>query len=634
MFTIKTCGTTLKVLLVKLVLLLSCIAMQSMAAEKSSSIQTPALHAPAALAQSLLLQNPHARTAISLNGPWRTIVDPYENGFYNHRYLENPNGYFKNASAKSPSDLVEYDFSKSPLLEVPGDWNTQLERLFFYEGTVWYQKSFSLTKNSHKRYVLYFDAVNYEAVVYVNGEKVGRHEGGFTPFQFDVTKQLQAGDNFVVVKVDNRRERDNIPTVNTDWWNYGGITRPVTILELDRTYISDYTLSLDLQARALGKSRISGWVQLSGDSPKGNTNIHLQLPELGLDSALDVDSSGKASFSFEANPQRWAPQNPKLYKVVFRYGSETLEDEIGFRDIRVQGEDIVLNGEPIYLRGISIHEEKPGGEGRAWSEAEAVKILTMAKELGCNFVRLAHYPHNENMLRAADRLGLLVWSEIPVYWTVQFESEAVYQKAEQQLTEMIQRDKNRAAIILWSVANETPNHNLRFTFLKKLVAKARQLDATRLITAASDTQQTVGGAKKIDDPFAELVDVIGINTYCGWYSDKPSDCAAMRWQSDYNKPVIISEFGAGALAGLHGDKNARWTEEYQDDVYRYNLEMIDKIPFVKGMTPWILKDFRSPRRPLPEIQDYWNRKGLVSESGERKQAWYRLRDFYQGKAGG
>ena len=575
-----------------------------------------------------LTQNSNARQSISLNGEWRIIVDPYENGFYNHRYEEKSDGYFKNAKPREPSELIEYDFSVSKTLKVPGDWNSQHENLFLYEGSVWYEKDFTVQRLPGKRYVLHFGAVNYTAVVYVNGEKVGQHEGGFTPFQFDVSQQLKDGDNFVVVKVDNRRERDNIPTVNTDWWNYGGITRPVKILELDASYLSDYFIQL----HPTEADTVAGWVQLSGDNAKQGREVRLTLPELGVDESITPDESGYATFQFSAQPERWSPANPKRYDVQLSYGAETVEDKIGFRTIEVRGEDILLNGEAVYLRGISIHEEAPTREGRAWSEEDARTTLTWAKELGCNFVRLAHYPHNETMVRIAEEMGLLVWSEIPVYWTIEFEQEYVYEKAEQQLTEMISRDKNRAAVILWSVANETPNHQARYDFLARLVARTRQLDPTRLVTAALDTQSSRANVKLIDDPFADQVDVIGINSYCGWYSDIPEDCASMVWESNYKKPVILSEFGAGAQYGNHGDPNQRWTEEYQARVYEHNLTMLQNMSFVRGTTPWILKDFRSPRRPLPAIQDFWNRKGLVSENGQRKKAWYLLREFYQDKA--
>lgn len=578
---------------------------------------------------SSLIQNPQARTSISLDGLWNVIVDPYENGFYNHRYEEHENGYFRNAKPQSPADLVEYDFANSQKLKVPGDWNTQDDKLFFYEGTVWYQNDFVLDKKADKRYVIYFGAVNYSAIVYINGEKIGQHEGGFTPFQFDVTERLTNGDNFVVVKVDNSRQRDQIPTVNTDWWNYGGITRPVRILELDSVYIADYFLEFG----SAQKNAISGWVQLSGNELNDTGPVTLKIPGLDIDRDLQPDKSGRVAFSIKAEPVLWTPEDPKLYEFSLVYKGVEVKDLVGFRTISVKDDNILLNGKSVFLRGISLHEESPTGHGRAWSEEDARSLLGWAKELGCNFVRLAHYPHNETMVRMADEMGLMVWSEIPVYWTVLFEREDVYQKAEKQLTEMITRDKNRAAVILWSVANETPSHQARFEFLNRLIGTARALDASRLITAALDTQSSTETGKAIDDPFAEIVDVIGINSYCGWYYDAPESCAGIRWSSKYNKPIIISEFGAGALQGNHGDEQQRFTEENQALVYKNNLIMLDNINALRGVSPWILKDFRSPRRPLPGIQDYWNRKGLLSEHGERKQAWYLMRDWYKEKEG-
>src|SRR5690606_2709982 len=250
---------------------------------------------------------------------------------------------------------------------------------------------------------------------------------------------------------------------------------------------------------------IDGWVKLDGEPNLGKQNIILNIPELNIQQKLTTDKNGLVKLSLKASPELWQPENPKRYKIELSYGKETIVDHIGFRHISVDGANILLNNKPIFLKGISIHEEAPDREGRAWTEADARTTLTWAKELGCNFVRLAHYPHNETMVKVADEMGLLVWSEIPVYWTIQFEKESVFNNAENQLNEMSSRDKNRAAIILWSVANETPNHKIRYEFLDKLVSKARQLDNTRLITAAMDTQTSKGGVKIIDDPFASIV---------------------------------------------------------------------------------------------------------------------------------
>ncbi len=295
----------------------------------------------------------------------------------------------------------------------------------------------------------------------------------------------------------------------------------------------------------------------------------------------------------------------------------------------------MLNDQEIFLKGIAIHEENPLRGGRAHSREDAQLLLTWAKELGCNYVRLAHYPHNEHMVRLADQLGLLVWEEIPVYWTISWENEETYHNAETQLNEVIRRDYNRASVILWSMANETPTGELRNIFLTKLANLARQMDPTRLISAALE-QSNVGGnsdIRTIDDPFANVVDVLSINQHIGWYDGLPDKCRQITWDISLKKPVLISEFGAGAKYGLHGDSLSRWSEEYQAYLYTETLQMISKINQLQGLSPWLLVDFRSPRRVLPGIQDGWNRKGLISESGQKKKAFFVLKNFYDNKTG-
>lgn len=570
------------------------------------------------------VQNLISRPSISLDGKWARIVDPFENGYYNHRYQPHKDGYFKNKKVQSVSDRIEYNFATAKKLSVPGDWNSQEEQLFFYEGTVWYQKDFDLVKKVDKKYIIQFGAVNYHAIVYVNGHKVGQHEGGFTPFQFNITDQLKEGANFVVVKVDNRRLRDQVPTVNTDWWNYGGITRSVIITELPETHINDYYIGISSDT----EGSIGGYVEVKAIKKEIPDFVLINIPELGIRSEILPDEDGVARFTLRGSPTFWSPEAPKLYDVEISFLEDRVSDQIGFRTISVNKDEIYLNGSPIFLKGISIHEESPLNEGRAWSAADAFVTLSWAKELGANFVRLAHYPHNEAMIKAADELGLMVWSEIPVYWTILFDNKAVYANAERQLSEMIIRDKNRAAIIMWSVANETPLSGSRLSFLQKLIKKTRALDPSRLVTAAIDTQDKSENEIVLRDPLADFLDVIGINSYCGWYWGLPEDCAKKTWDSSYNKPIIMSEMGGGAKQGLYGKPDEIWTEEFQAAVYEHNLTMAQNIEGLRGLSPWILKDFRSPRRHLNHVQDFWNRKGLLSERGVKKKAWYVLRDFY------
>jgi beta-glucuronidase len=575
-----------------------------------------------------LIANISGRSTTSLNGQWQAIVDPYDVGFIDYRAhpLKNNNAFFKNYKPKSKSELVEYDFDTAGHLNVPGDWNTQRESLLFYEGTVWYKRTFDFAKSSKNRLFIHFGAANYHASVYLNGEELGQHEGGFTPFDFEITDRVRTQDNFLILRVNNTRGMDQVPTMNTDWWNYGGITRPVTLVEVPETFIQDYSIQLEK-----GSARqIKGWLQLNG--PQLRQSVTIRIPEAGLTKTFQTDVAGRVELSFSADLTLWSPENPKLYTVEISSETDKVADHIGFRSIGVRGTDILLNGKPLFLRGISIHEESPLRSGRAWSEDDARTLLGWAKELGCNFVRLAHYPHNEAMLRLADQMGVLVWEEVPVYWTIQWGNPATLRNAENQLSELIARDHNRASLIIYSVANETPISDARNQFLSQLIQQAHSSDPTRLVSAALQEDEVSDGGQlsiHLNDPIASELDVMGGNEYIGWYAHSIADLDATDWSSKYDKPMILSEFGADALFGNHGDAQTRWTEEYQESLYQHQIAMLKRIPFLRGTTPWILKDFRSPRRTLPGIEDYFNRKGLVSEHGEKKKAFFVLQEFYQ-----
>ena len=577
-----------------------------------------------------VIQNVNAYESLSLNGAWNYIVDVQEEGYYDYRMNPTPWGFFRNAKPQKPEDLIEYDFDKSPTMQIPGDWNTQDERLFFYEGTVWFKKSFSVKADDgfiegRNKALLYFGAVNYDCRVWVNGKEAGHHVGGFTPFNFDVTEMLKEGENTVIVKVDNKRHAEDVPTLIFDWWNYGGITRDVKLVKVTPVYIEDYNVQMvNLEGRRLAFS-----ARLS-KAEAGHT-VTIDIPELKLKKAVTTDADGRVQMFAKFKPQLWSPENPKLYQVnISLDNATTITDEIGFRTIETRDKQILLNGQPIFLKGISIHDEKPNGGGRANSTEDARQLLTWAKELGCNFVRLAHYPHHEYMVREAERMGILVWSEIPVYWTIAWKNPATFANAKQQLTDMISRDHNRANIIIWSIANETPHSAERDDFLGRLAQYARTQDSTRLISMAMEVTGAANYVNRLNDNMNKYVDVVSFNQYIGWYRDV-NDAPKMTWEIPYNKPVIISEFGGGAKSGYHGAKNQRWTEEFQENLYRENIAMIEKIDGLSGTTPWILKDFRSPRRVLPGIQDFYNRKGLVSDKGTKKKAFFVLKQWYDSK---
>lgn len=569
-----------------------------------------------------LLQNAPNRHLTSLNGEWRAIVDSRDAGLSRR--------YFLNANPFTAPGVVEYDFSTAGTLHVPGDWNSQRPELLLYEGTVWYERTFSYHLEAGHHVFFHAGAANYRARVWVNGQSLCEHEGGFTPFDCDATKLLKDGDNFVVISVNDTRHADDIPARDFDWWNYGGLTRDVALIDVPAAYIEDYSLQLERGSA----TRISGWVKIEGSgAPQAVT---VRIPDLRVNETVMTDTGGRARVSFDSEGlERWSPERPRLYTVEIGSGDDRVEDEIGFRTIEVRGTEILLNGKPVFLRGISLHEEAAYRSGRAHGEDDARILFGWAKDLGCNFVRLAHYPHDEHAIRLADRMGLLLWSEIPLWQAIDFGNAAVIEKAKQQLGEMIGRDKNRAAVIFWSLTNESRPTPERNAAVHELAAAARSLDSTRLITAATNQfRRADAHTMVLDDPIIADLDLFGLNEYVGWYNGVISDMDTMEWRNPFNKPMIVSEFGGDARQGVHGGADQRWTEEYQESLYNHQIAALRKLPFLRGMSPWILKDFRSPVRQLTGIQDGYNRKGLISDTGERKKAFFVLQRYYRELAAG
>jgi len=581
----------------------------------------------AAAQQPTLLVDIDHRPATSLDGEWHYIVDPYHAGWgssTSNSDVPSPRGYARDGHYVTGGPLIEYDFAKSPTIHVPGDWNTQKENLLYYEGLLWYERDFEFHPRPRTHVFLHIGAANYAAHAFVDDVHVCDHEGGFTPFDCEITDAVKDGVNFVVIAVDNARALDHVPTIKSDWWNYGGLTRDVSIVEVPDAYIDDETLYLTKSGDIQGYAHITGGTT--------GSKVSMRIPDLQLNGSATTDSDGRASFSVHPNGlERWSPEHPRLYKVEFTAGEDHLTDDIGFRTIEVQGDEILLNGKSIFLRGVSVHAEAPFRSGRASSDEDVSTLLGWAKELHCNFVRLVHYPHDERMTRLADKLGILVWSEIPVYWSIDWTNQHTYDVAKQQLHEMIRRDRDKASVILWSLSNETPISDARTKFIGDLATEARHEDPTRLITSAMLTPMHDKTAV-LNDPLGAYLDVLGYNEYIGWYMGKPEDAPSFKWEDPMHKPVIISEFGGSAKAGLHGPADQRFTEEYQAEIYKEQFAMFREMPFLRGIAPWVLMDFRSPVRLLAGIQDGYNRKGLVSDKGEKKKAFFILQDYYAGLA--
>jgi len=565
------------------------------------------------------MTNIDGRQPIPLSGKWMAIIDPVDFGIGSWAAI------WKDKTPTGKTDFYEYSFDGLQL-DVPGDFNTQLPELKFFEGTVWYKRIINYESKENTRVFLHFGAANYISNVWLNSELIGAHEGGFTPFQFEITDKIKPGKNTIIVRVNNERRADGIPAKGYDWLNYGGITRDVNIIETPETFIKDYFIQLSKD----NYETIEGWIQLDGSA--NSQTVELSIPEIKLKHSVITDADGYAEFSVKAKKlQLWSPENPKLYNVNLTSGTDRITEEIGFRDIRVAGPDILLNGKPIFLKGICFHEESPVKASRATSIEDAQMLLNWSKELGANFVRLAHYPHSEHTVKLAEKMGLMVWSEIPVYQGINFRDPKMMEKLDFQLKEMLYRDKNRCGIIVWGIANETSKNPARDEALADIARRTREFDDTRLVTAAMNNwrMSPSENVARIDDSLIESLDIIAFNAYVGWSNKWPAEPGTVKWEIPYDKPVVFSEFGAEALYNHHGEADvaSSWSKEFQEQLYRDNLKMFEGIPNLRGTCPWTLVDFRSTRRLLPKLQDGWNRKGLLSDKGQKKRAWYVMKEY-------
>lgn len=548
----------------------------------------------------------------SLNGLWKYAVDQYDTCI---RQKWNEEVYYDAGGNTLP---VDFSFDEWETMELPCSWNT-VDRMYkIYDGSMVFTRKFIYSReNEGERVILRIGAANYLCRVFLNKQYIGMHRGGSTPCCFDITEYLQH-DNRIILQVDSTRRNEQVPTANTDWFNYGGVYRDIDLIRVPAVHVRDFRVALEPDGTFHNiRARVDMSQPVSGEAV-------LTISELGIKQTFQV-ANGSGEILFEAAPELWSPENPRLYDVELSCCGDEVRDRVGFREIRVDGMDIVLNGKPVFLRGISCHEDSVE-HGKALTDEERLENIRAAKELGCNFMRVAHYPHSERMAQLADEMGLLLWEEIPVYWDIHFSSEDTYSDAENQLTELIKRDYNRASVIVWSVGNENPDTDERLKFMGGLAQRAHSLDSTRLVSAAClvNTQKNA-----IEDRLEQYLDVIGLNEYCGWYTAEWSMLPELFRNSDPKKPVIITEFGADALPGHRGTITDKGTEDCQAYVYKKQIENIRCNSYIRGMTPWILHDFRCPRR-TSWLQNYYNTKGLLSaDKKHKKLAFYVLQAFYK-----
>ncbi len=537
-------------------------------------------------------------------------------------------------------------------IAVPSSWNDQFEDGRDFLGPAWYQTSFSLPWGwKGKRIVLRFGSVNYLARVWLNGQELGTHEGGHLPFEFEITSFVSDAENQLVLRVDGSLAHDRVPPGNVtgddqeffsshagnypqaqfDFFPYCGIHRPVLLYATSRDYIDDISVTTgfsgtqgqihirvetnrDIQAKA--EFSVQGYgqrVTVKAAFSNGIAEADLEIPEVAL----------------------WSPADPNLYglTVDLRQGGEVVDSyslKVGVRTIRVAGDQLLLNEQPIHLKGFGRHEDFPV-VGRGYLPALIVKDYALMQWMGANSFRTTHYPYAEQVLDLADELGFLVIDETPAVGLYFREDGLVRRTAlcHQYLREMISRDKNHPSVILWSLANE-PHSTAPHArpFFESLYQDAKALDPTRPVTLVS----FLGEA---EDAF-EFCDLVCLNRYYGWYylgGNPDLAVASLSAELDslherYKKTILLSEFGADAIPGQHAQPPEMFSEEYQAELLARHIEMLQKKTYLIGEHIWNLCDFKTSQG-ITRMGGL-NYKGIFTRDRRPKLAAHRVREIWKG----
>lgn len=577
-------------------------------------------------------QQNHLRQIIDLSGMWSFLPD---------------------LDGKGEMEGWQNGLSDSRVIAVPSSWNEQHSDLRDYLGDSWYQTQFDLPLDWQNRHIfLRFGSVNYLADVWLNGEYLGQHEGGHLPFEFDVWSHLKTHQNQLVVRVNgelsparvppgNLRTRDDwhdsftnieFPAGNFDFFPYCGIHRPVVLYCVARTHLHDLTItthiydshaSVDVRAECTAADDITLRLALHG---------HGQLVTISTEI-----KHGQASASLHvAQPQLWSPEHPTLYDLT----AEIVRDDVvvdsytipvGIRTIEVDGSQLLLNGESIFLQGYALHEDFPA-LGRGVVPAVTVKDFNLMLWSGANSFRTSHYPYAEDTLLLADRLGLLVISETPAVGMF-FHEDGLDRRLEtwrEQTKALIQRDKNHPSVVMWCLANEPHSHRpgAREAF-EQIFAIARSMDMSRPLTYT-----TYMGT---NDPAIDLCDVVSLNRYRGWYSEVGQIEKGVRVLEQeladifdqLQRPILISEFGADAVSGHHANPSELFSEEYQAEFIEAYHKLFEHLSYVIGEHVWTLCDFKT-NQSVRRVGSL-NLKGVFTRDRRPKLAAHTLHRLWKGQ---
>ncbi len=558
------------------------------------------------------------RYGITLDGTWKFFADKEKVG----------------KDKNFPLGITE----KTRQIAVPASWNEQYNDLYDFHGCGWYETCFYVPKGYKEgRTVLRFGAVSTKCEVWVNGKFAMSHEGNALPFEADVTELLDLeGENLLVVLADSTLDpwglppsnimvsegrvgfTNSFPAVAYDFYPYGGIQRSVWLLSIPENHISDITVKTDI----VGADGIIDFeVEANGDE--------VTLTVENITETVKIEKGiAKGSIKIP-NARIWGIKKPELYNAVFTlYKEGTATDkytlEVGIRTVKVEGDKFLLNGEPVFFKGFGKHEDFYVS-GKGYNNSLTVKDFYLLNWIGANSFRTSHYPYDEQILTAADRAGILVIAETPfVSMNNRMFREDIKQKALSVIDEMITRDKNHPSIVMWSLANEpycsTPESD---DFFKAMAELARKLDNTRPITYVAHMEP------KDNIPY-KYYDVVCLNKYYGWYEGPgqidltlPEFVACIeRFRKEFNKPFIMSEFGADCIAGLHTDPPQMFSEEYQTEMVMKQYEELLKLDYCIGAHIWAFADFRANQATTRVIV---NRKGVFTREREPKMLAHALK---------
>lgn len=545
------------------------------------------------------------RSHLSLDGLWQFITDPHGLG-ESDRWYEN-----------FPEDATS--------VYVPSCWNNELG-LYDYEGVAWYGKAFHSEGDTIQ---LAFHGVTGQANVYLDGIFLGSHYGGFTGFDFTVN-DLKTGKHHLAVSVDNRHnDHDTIPLAVVDWFHYGGITRGVEVIRLPETRIDryriDYKLSedlteVDLECQVLVTGMSHPQIQVYIEGRPINENP-CQPTKQGL---------GLLCQCHLKDIQLWHPDHPNLYEIRIAIDGDEVVEHIGFRKIEAVNRQLLLNGQPLYLKGVNRHEDHPD-----WGFALPVKLmmkdLAIIKSMGCNMIRGSHYPNAPAFLDLCDREGILFMEEIPMWGFGQeaLSNPLVIERGLMMHEEMINRDYHHPCIFLWGLHNEcATDTEAGYAITKAFADKVRSLDQTRPITYATN--------KSHRDICLSLVDVISINKYVGWYMDTldawPAYLQTFKEKAEkdhlQDKPIIMTEFGAGALYGYSTFEGPKWSENFQYNYLDYTLKLFKDDPDISGAVLWQFCDIRTAKEHEMGRPRSFNNKGILDEYRRPKAAYWTVKKHY------